>query len=60
VSLISIRTIYWPSGRSVADLPAALQEREHLGVGFVSLTEELDLTAPAGRTMARPAGNHLC
>jgi len=39
-------------GRSVADLLATLQELEHLGVGFVSLTEALDLTAPAGRAMA--------
>jgi len=30
----------------------ALQELEHLGVGFVSLTEALDLTTPAGRAMA--------
>ena len=28
------------------------QELEHLGVGFVSLTEALDLTTPAGRAMA--------
>ena len=39
-------------GRSVADLLATLQELEHLGVGFVSLTEALDLTTPAGRAMA--------
>src|SRR5512139_2380721 len=39
-------------GRSVTDLLATLQELEHLGVGFVSLTEALDLTAPAGRAMA--------
>jgi len=39
-------------GRSVADLLATLQELEHLGVGFVSLTETLDLTTPAGRAMA--------
>jgi putative DNA-invertase from lambdoid prophage Rac len=38
-------------GRSVADLLATLQELEHLGVGFVSLTEALDLTTPAGRAM---------
>lgn len=38
-------------GRSVTDLLATLQELEHLGVGFVSLTE-LDLTTPAGRAMA--------
>ena len=30
-------------GRSVTDLLATLQELEHLGVGFVSLTEALDL-----------------
>jgi DNA invertase Pin-like site-specific DNA recombinase len=39
-------------GRSVTDLLATLQEFEHLGVGFVSLTEALDLTTPAGRAMA--------
>src|SRR5271165_6840405 len=39
-------------GRSVADLLATLQELAHLDVGFVSLTEALDLTTPAGRAMA--------
>jgi putative DNA-invertase from lambdoid prophage Rac len=39
-------------GRSVADLLATPQELEHLGVGFVSLTEALDLTTSAGRAMA--------
>jgi putative DNA-invertase from lambdoid prophage Rac len=39
-------------GRSVADLLATLQELQHLGVGFASLTEALDLTTPAGRAMA--------
>ena len=39
-------------GRSLADLVATLQELSHLGVGFVSLTEALDLTTPAGRAMA--------
>ena len=39
-------------GRSVTDLLATLQELEHLGVGFVSLTEALDLTTAAGRAMA--------
>jgi putative DNA-invertase from lambdoid prophage Rac len=39
-------------GRSVADLVSTLQELQHLGVGFVSLTEALDLTTPAGRAMA--------
>jgi DNA invertase Pin-like site-specific DNA recombinase len=39
-------------GRSVTDLLATLQELESLGVGFVSLTEALDLTTAAGRAMA--------
>jgi putative DNA-invertase from lambdoid prophage Rac len=39
-------------GRSVTDLLATLQELQCLGVGFVSLTEALDLTTPAGRAMA--------
>lgn len=39
-------------GRSVADLLATLQELQHLGVGFVSLTEALELTTPTGRAMA--------
>ena len=39
-------------GRSVTDLLATLQELEHLGIGFISLTEALDLTTPAGRAMA--------
>src|SRR5512147_1165906 len=39
-------------GRSVTDLLATLQELEHMGVGFVSLTEALDLTTPSGRAMA--------
>ena len=39
-------------GRSVTDLLATLQELEHLGVGFVSLTEALDLATPAGRAVA--------
>ena len=39
-------------GRSVTDLLATLQELKHLGDGFVSLTEALDLTTPAGRAMA--------
>jgi DNA invertase Pin-like site-specific DNA recombinase len=39
-------------GRSVTDLLATLQELDHLGVSFVSLTEALDLTTPAGRAMA--------
>ena len=36
----------------VTNLLATLQELEHLGAGFVSLTEALDLTTPAGRAMA--------
>ena len=39
-------------GRSVVDLLATLRELEYLGVGFVSPTETLDLTSPAGRAMA--------
>ena len=39
-------------GRSMTDLLATLQELNHLRVGFVSLTEALDLTTPAGRPMA--------
>jgi DNA invertase Pin-like site-specific DNA recombinase len=39
-------------GRSVPDLVSTLQELQHLDVGFVSLTEALDLTTPAGRAMA--------
>ena len=39
-------------GRSVADLISTLQELTALGVGFVSVTEALDLTTPAGRAMA--------
>ena len=39
-------------GRSVADLVGTLTELNELGVGFVSLTEALDLTTSAGRAMA--------
>ena len=39
-------------GRSVSDLMATLRELNELGVGFVSLTEALDLTTPSGRAMA--------
>src|SRR3954452_15913548 len=39
-------------GRSVTDLLATLQELEHLGVGFVSLTEALDRPTPTGGAMA--------
>lgn len=39
-------------GRSVADLMTTLRELDGLGIGFVSLTEALDLTTPTGRAMA--------
>ena len=39
-------------GRSLADLLTTLQELRDLDVGFVSLTEALDLTTPSGRAMA--------
>jgi putative DNA-invertase from lambdoid prophage Rac len=39
-------------GRSVADLMMTLRDLTELGVGFVSLTEALDLTTPTGRAMA--------
>jgi DNA invertase Pin-like site-specific DNA recombinase len=39
-------------GRSLADLVVTLKELTELGVGFVSLTEALDLTTPSGRAMA--------
>jgi DNA invertase Pin-like site-specific DNA recombinase len=39
-------------GRSLVDLMTTLQELTTLGVGFVSLTEALDLTTPAGRAFA--------
>src|ERR1700744_3176662 len=39
-------------GLSLADLGVTLKELAQLGVGFVSLTETLDLTTPTGRAMA--------
>jgi len=39
-------------GRSMADLVMTLQELRDLDIGFVSLTEALDLTTPSGRAMA--------
>ncbi len=39
-------------GRSVSDLFHTLNELSSLGVGFISLTEALDLTTPIGRAMA--------
>ncbi|MEO5969410.1 MAG: recombinase family protein [Bdellovibrionia bacterium] len=38
-------------GRSVVDLVTTLKELGTLGVGFISLTEALDLTTPIGRAM---------
>jgi DNA invertase Pin-like site-specific DNA recombinase len=37
--------------RSLLDLVSSLKELSDLGVGFVSLTEALDLTTPTGRAM---------
>lgn len=39
-------------GRSVSDLIGTIRELGDLGVNFVSLTEALDLTTPAGKAMA--------
>src|SRR5215469_14835696 len=39
-------------GRSLVDLVVTLKELSALGVGFVSITEALDLTTPTGRAMA--------
>lgn len=39
-------------GRSLADLIVSLKDLTDIGVGFVSLTETLDLTTPSGRAMA--------
>jgi len=39
-------------GRSLVDLIASLQELTALKVGFVSLSEALDLTTPSGRAFA--------
>jgi len=41
---------WWPEGRNTREVARSLAA--HLGVGFVSLTEALDLTTPAGRAMA--------
>jgi DNA invertase Pin-like site-specific DNA recombinase len=38
---------------ALVDLVVTLKELAELGVGFVSLTEALDLTTPTGRAMAR-------
>jgi DNA invertase Pin-like site-specific DNA recombinase len=39
-------------GRSLVDLTSTLTELSSLGVGFVSLTEAIDLTTPTGRALA--------
>ena len=39
-------------GRSLPDLVVTLRELTDLGIGFVSLTEALDLTTSTGRAMA--------
>ena len=39
-------------GRSLVDLMNSLQELTVLNVGFVSLTEAIDLTTPAGKALA--------
>lgn len=39
-------------GRSLVDLVNTLQELSSLKVGFVSLSEALDLTSPSGRALA--------
>jgi putative DNA-invertase from lambdoid prophage Rac len=39
-------------GRSLVDLVSTLQELNALEVGFVSLSEALDLTTPSGRALA--------
>ena len=51
---IDVVLVWWLDrwGRSVTDLLNTLEELDHLGVGFVSLTEALDMTTPAGRAMA--------
>jgi DNA invertase Pin-like site-specific DNA recombinase len=38
-------------GRSLVDLVTTLKELSALGIGFISLTEALDLTTPTGRAM---------
>ena len=42
----------WTAGAARSRICSTLQELDHLGVGFVSLTEALDLTTPAGRARA--------
>jgi DNA invertase Pin-like site-specific DNA recombinase len=38
-------------GRSLTDIVTTLEELAHLGVGFVSITETLDFTTPAGKAL---------
>jgi DNA invertase Pin-like site-specific DNA recombinase len=40
------------SGRSLPNLRVTLRELTELGIGFVPLTEALDLTTPTGRAVA--------
>jgi DNA invertase Pin-like site-specific DNA recombinase len=49
-SVIVWRLDRW--GRSLVDLVSTLQELTALDVGFVSLSEALDLTTPSGRALA--------
>ena len=49
-SVIVRRLDRW--GRSLVDLVNTLQELTALDVGFVSLSEALDLTTPSGRALA--------
>jgi putative DNA-invertase from lambdoid prophage Rac len=49
-SVIVWRLDRW--GRSLVDLVNTLQELTALDVGFVSLSEALDLTTPSGRALA--------
>ena len=46
-------------GRSVVDLVTTLKELGELDVGFISLTEALDLTTPTGRAMTGLYQLHL-
>jgi len=39
-------------GRSIVDLVSSLKDLTEVGVGFVSITEALDLTTPSGRAFA--------
>ena len=39
-------------GRSLADLVSTMQELTELGVGFVSVSDSIDLTTAAGRALA--------